>query len=238
MNPILVALDVPSAQAALALSDQLRGAVGGYKIGHQLFTAEGPSIVRGLVERGDRVFLDLKYHDIPNTVKGAVASATSLGVWMVNVHASGGAAMLQAARQGVEAAAGRTATDRPLLIAVTVLTSFDEATLHSIGVSVSPLDQVVRLARIAQENGCDGVVASPQEVTAIRAACGQDFIIVTPGIRGGSASTGADDQQRTSTPAGAMAAGSSYLVIGRPITGAPDPRAAAEGVLLELGPRP
>jgi len=232
VNPILVALDVESTAKAVALADQLRGTVGGYKIGNQLFTAEGPAVVRQLVERGDRVFLDLKYHDIPNTVAGAVAAAVNLGVWMINVHAGGGRPMMEAARRSAnEAADARGAA--PLLIGVTVLTSMDGPTLDSIGVSVSALDHAVRLARLTQDAGLDGVVASPQEVVAIRQACGPDFVIVTPGIRGGSATSGPDDQHRTATPAGAMAAGASYLVVGRPITGAPDPRLAAEGICRE-----
>ena len=234
-NPILVALDVPTEQAALALAETLRGTVGGYKIGSQLFTSVGPGIVHTFVERGDRVFLDLKFHDIPNTVAGAVAAATELGVWMVNVHASGGPAMLAAAKRATaETAAARDRTP-PLVIAVTVLTSMDETTLRAVGIHASPLDQVVRLARIVQDAGLDGVVASPQETAAIREACGRDFVIVTPGIRGGSATSGPDDQQRTSTPAGAIAAGSSYLVIGRPITGAADPRDAAGRMTREAG---
>ncbi|HET9371231.1 MAG TPA: orotidine-5'-phosphate decarboxylase [Vicinamibacterales bacterium] len=232
MDRILIALDVASAGEALALADRLRGAVGGYKVGHQLFTAEGPAVVRELVARGDRVFLDLKYHDIPNTIAGAIASASSLGVWMVNVHAGGGEAMMAAARNAADAAAG--SGPRPLVIGVTVLTSFDEATLRSIGVARSPLEQVVHLAKMAQSAGLDGVVASPQETAAIREACGSSFVIVTPGIRGGAAAAGPDDQQRTSTPAGAMAAGSTYLVIGRPITGAADPRATAERIGAEM----
>jgi orotidine-5'-phosphate decarboxylase len=234
MNPILVALDVPTAREALAVADTLRGAVGGYKIGSQLFTAAGPDIVRTFVERGDPVFLDLKFHDIPNTVAGAVSSATELGVWMVNVHASGGAAMLAAARRAADETSARTGRKAPLVIAVTVLTSMDAATLAGIGVSSTPLDQVLRLAALAQQAGLDGVVASPQEIAAIRSACGADFAIVTPGIRGGSATSGPDDQHRTSTPAGAVSAGSSYLVIGRPITAASDPRAAALAILDEI----
>ena len=234
MNPILVALDVPTAAEALAVADTLRGAVGGYKIGSQLFTAAGPDIVRTFVERGDPVFLDLKFHDIPNTVAGAVSSATELGVWMVNVHASGGAAMLAAARRAADETAARTGRKAPLVIAVTVLTSMDAATLAGIGVPSTPLDQVLRLASLAQKAGLDGVVASPQEIGAIRAACGPEFAIVTPGIRGGAATSGPDDQHRTSTPAGAVTAGSSYLVIGRPITAASDPRAAALAILDEI----
>jgi orotidine-5'-phosphate decarboxylase len=239
---VLVALDVPTAASALTLADRLRGAVAGFKIGSQLFTAAGPSVVRALVDRGDRVFLDLKFHDIPNTVAGAVASAADLGVWMVNVHATGGKAMLEAARRAVEAR-----PDRPRILAVTVLTSLDAAGLHEVGVGATPLDQVVRLARLARESGLDGVVASPLETAAVRTACGSDFLVVTPGIRGATGAAGApdprargdsvgvpgpgaDDQKRTLGPAEAIRAGSSYLVVGRPITGAPDPRAAAERI--------
>jgi orotidine-5'-phosphate decarboxylase len=233
VNPILVALDVDSANKALALADRLRGAVGGYKVGHQLFTSAGPDVVRQLVARGDRVFLDLKYHDIPNTVSGAVAAATALGVWMVNVHASGGAPMMRAARRAADEAAATLGRPAPLVIAVTVLTSLDAPALRTMGIDDSPLDHVVRLARLTQDAGLDGVVASPQEIEAIRRACGPAFSIVTPGIRGGSAASGPDDQQRTATPAGAIAAGASYLVVGRPITAASDPRAAADAIARE-----
>lgn len=234
-NPILIALDFPSASAALAMTDSLRGAVGGFKIGSQLFTAEGPSIVRALAERGDRVFLDLKFHDIPNTVAGAIESASHLGAWMMNVHASGGAAMMAAAAEaaGRAGAQGRT---RPLVIAVTVLTSMSAEALSSVGVHRSPFDQVVHLAQMAKAAGMDGVVASPLETAAIRKACGPDFLIVTPGIRGGSAeqSGGRQDQARTMAPGEAMRAGASFLVVGRPITGAADPRGAAEAIRREI----
>ena len=231
MNRILVALDVPSAEAALSLADTLRGAVGGFKIGSQLFTAAGPDIVRKMVDRGDSVFLDLKFHDIPNTVAGAIQSSAHLGVWMVNVHAGGGRPMMEAARKAADERRppGR---HKPLVIAVTVLTSINAETLASVGVSASPLEQVVRLAELAKASGLDGVVASPLETAAIRKACGPDFVIVTPGIRGGSAAAAKDDQQRTMSPAEAVAAGSSYLVIGRPITAAADPLAAAQAIVL------
>ena len=233
MNRILVALDVPSASAALSLADTLRGAVGGFKIGSQLFTAAGPDIVRKMVDRGDSVFLDLKFHDIPNTVAGAIQSSADLGVWMVNVHASGGRPMMEAARKAADERRppGR---HKPLVIAVTVLTSLDAQTLASVGVSAPPLEQVVRLAELVQASGLDGVVASPQETAAIRKACGPSFVIVTPGIRGGSAAAAKDDQQRTMSPAEAVAAGSSYLVVGRPITAAPDPSEAARLIAQSL----
>ena len=233
MNPILVALDVESAATAIALADQLRGAVGGFKIGKQLFTAEGPAMVRELTSRGDRVFLDLKFHDIPNTVAGAVQSAVATGAWMVNVHASGGSAMMKAAAEAARKTADTLGQQRPLVIAVTVLTSMDNEGLAEIGVARPMLDQVVHLAQLAQASGLDGVVASPQEVRAIRSACGADFQIVTPGIRPAD-QQGKDDQVRTLTPAQAMAAGSSYLVIGRPITAAPNPRHAAETIAATL----
>lgn len=235
MNPVLVALDVDRADQAEAIADRVGDAVGGFKIGLQLFTSAGPDVVRRFVDRGARVFLDLKFHDIPNTVAGAVAAAAELGVWMVNVHAGGGRAMLEAAKRGAETGAARAGRPVPLVIAVTVLTSFTPETLGEVGVPASPLDQVLRLAELSRSAGLDGVVASPQEIGALRRACGSDFLIVTPGIRGGTAASGPDDQARTASPAGAMAAGSSYLVIGRPITGAPDPRAAAVAIASEIG---
>jgi orotidine-5'-phosphate decarboxylase len=232
MNRILVALDVDSSAKALALADTLRGTVAGYKIGKQLFTAEGPDVVRALTARGDRVFLDLKFHDIPNTVAGAVRSAMATGAWMVNVHASGGSAMMRAAAQAAHDTAAKTGAARPLVIGVTVLTSMDEAALAEVGTTRPVIEQVVHLARLAKAAGLDGVVASPQEIAAIRTACGPDFHIVTPGIRP-AGQAGTDDQARTLTPKEAIAAGASYLVIGRPITAAADPRAAAEAIATE-----
>jgi orotidine-5'-phosphate decarboxylase len=239
-NPILVALDVDTAEAALALADQLRGHVHGFKIGSRLFTSHGPSIVENLVTRGERVFLDLKFHDIPNTVAGAVAAATRLGVWMVNVHASGGHAMMKAARDAADTEAAKRSQPPPLVIAVTMLTSLSEEAMGEIGVAGALAGQVGRLAMLAQSAGLDGVVASPQEIAIIRSRCGPSFEIVTPGIRsasdgvrGDGAPGGKDDQRRTLSAGEALSAGASYLVVGRPIIAAADPRAAAERIATE-----
>jgi orotidine-5'-phosphate decarboxylase len=233
VDQLLIALDVESGARALQLADTLRGVAGGFKIGSRLFTAEGPPVVRALVERGDRVFLDLKFHDIPNTVATAVAAATSLGVWMVNVHAAGGTKMMQAARDAALATAARDGRTPPLVIAVTVLTSMNAGALAETGVAAPMLDQVERLARLTLEAGLDGVVASPQETALIRQRCGPRFVIVTPGIRG-TGDAGKDDQQRTMTAQAAVAAGASYIVVGRPIIGAPDPRRAAEELAAQV----
>ena len=234
MDQLLVALDVDSADVALRLTDELRGVVGGVKVGSRLFTLEGPSLVRALVDRGARVFLDLKFHDIPNTVAQAVESAVMTGAWMINVHASGGAAMMQAAAKSAADTAARTGQSPPMVIGVTVLTSMDSPTLESVGVERPVLEQVVNLARLAQKAGLQGVVASPLEASAVRAACGPNFAIVTPGIRGASAGSDKNDQQRTMGPAEAVRAGASHIVVGRPIIAAKNPREAAEAIAAEL----
>ena len=221
MDCLLVALDVDKAVEACALADRLRGVVGGFKIGSRLFTSHGPSIVEALVARGDRVFLDLKVHDIPNTVGGAVAAATRLGVWMVNVHASGGEAMMRAARDAADDESSRLGRPRPLA-------------LRQIGVAATMTEQVERLAILAQAAGLDGVVASPHEIGPIRLRCGKTFTIVTPGIR--APDDAKADQRRTMTAADALAAGANYLVVGRPIISAADPRAAAERIAEECFP--
>jgi orotidine-5'-phosphate decarboxylase len=233
VNRILVALDVDSAAQAKALADTLRGAVGGFKIGKQLFTSEGPTIVRALAGRGDRVFLDLKFHDIPNTVAGAVSAAVATGAWMLNVHAAGGRKMMEAAAAAARTTAEELERPRPLVIGVTVLTSLDQSQLRETGITTPVLDHVVHLAGLAKASGLDGVVASPHEIAALRVACGPEFLIVTPGIRP-AARAGRDDQVRTMAPAEAVAAGASYLVIGRPITAAADPRRAAQDIADEL----
>jgi orotidine-5'-phosphate decarboxylase len=233
MDELLVALDVDTVAEARALADTLRGVVGGFKVGNRLFTSEGPALVADLASHGDRVFLDLKFHDIPNTVAGAVAAATRLGVWMVNVHASGGSTMMRAARVAANEEAARRSQPAPLVIAVTMLTSLDQQALTEIGLQASVADQVGRLAALAEAAGLDGVVASPQEIDIIRRRCGREFAIVTPGIRGAADPRG--DQSRTLSAAEALAAGASYLVVGRPIVEARDPRAAAERIIAECG---
>jgi orotidine-5'-phosphate decarboxylase len=231
MEQLLVALDVDSAGEARSLADRLRGTVGGFKIGSRLFTREGPAFVEELASRGDRVFLDLKFHDIPNTVAGAVAAATRLGVWMVNVHASGGSTMMRAAHDAAAEEAAKRARPRPLVIGVTMLTSLSQETLGEIGVCDPMPSQVGRLAALTQTAGLDGVVASPHEIDLIRRRCGRQFAVVTPGIRGAADLKG--DQSRTMTAADALAAGATYIVIGRPIIAAKDPRGAAERIAAE-----
>ena len=216
---IIVALDYPDAAAALHMADQIDPQRARVKVGKELFTRSGPDVVRSLVGRGFDVFLDLKYHDIPHTVGRACAAAADLGVWMVNVHTLGGAAMMMAAREGVG-----QATDAPILIGVTLLTSMDQTTFEQIGLSGNMTDTVVRLASLAKDSGLDGVVCSAQEATSLRAMLGADFQLITPGIRPAGSDRG--DQHRTMTPKEALSAGSHYLVIGRPITAASNPMQA------------
>jgi len=221
---LIVALDVSSASEAQKLVTRIGDAAGIYKVGLQLFIAEGPAIVRDLVGSGRRVFLDLKLHDIPTTVALAVKSAAELRVDMLTIHATGGAAMLRAA---TEAAAGRLN-----LLAVTVLTSLKDGDMQEIGVSGCVADQVLRMAALAQSAGCHGIVTSPREAQTVRKALGEGFAIVTPGIRPAGAE--ANDQQRTATPAQAIGNGVSHIVVGRPITHAADPAKAAQAVISEM----
>lgn len=218
---LVVAVDVSTRDEILRLVDTLRGTAGIFKIGLQAFIANGPSIVREIVQSGERVFLDLKIHDIPNTAKHAITEAASLGASIATVHAAGGAAMLR-----------ECANDSLLVLGVTVLTSIDDAELARIGFAGSPLDNAVRLARLTQDSGLRGVVASPLEICAIREACGEGFVILTPGIR--PAGSDAGDQRRMMTPRDAVAAGADYIVVGRPITGAADARSAAQRIVEEM----
>ncbi|MGQ0525678.1 MAG: orotidine-5'-phosphate decarboxylase [Betaproteobacteria bacterium] len=223
-NPrVIVALDYADANGALALVERLEPAMCRLKVGKELFTVAGPALVKSLADRGFGVFLDLKYHDIPNTVANACRAAADLGVWMLNVHASGGRAMLLAAREALA-----QKSKPPLLIGVTVLTSLSAADLGELGIAGTPLDAALRMARLARSCGVDGVVCSAQEAAGLRREFGAGFCLVTPGIR--LEETPSDDQQRVMTPRAAVAAGADYLVIGRPITRAPDPLA----VLLEV----
>ena len=230
---VIVALDYPDADAALAFAQRVSPRDCRLKVGKELFTATGPALVESLVQQGFDVFLDLKFHDIPNTVAQAVESAVRSGAWMINVHASGGTPMMRAAADAGRNAAARLARPAPIVIAVTVLTSMDDETLRQVGVS-RPLDQqVIALARMTQAAGLDGVVASPLETAAIRRACGAGLVIVTPGIRGAAAGTEQNDQSRTMGPGEAVRAGASYIVVGRPIIAATDPRQAAEAIAAE-----
>lgn len=237
-NKLIVALDVPSSNAAVQVASKLRGHVGMFKVGSELFCAEGPAIVRNLVAGGDKVFLDLKFNDIPNTVRAAAREAALLGVSMFNIHATGGRKMMEAAMEGAHEGAGKP---RPLVLAVTVLTSLAAGDLAEIGLGGSPEQAVVRLARLAQEAGLDGVVASAREINAIRQGYGPHFVIVTPGIRPAVMPDGVaparskpDDQARIATPIAAIRSGADFLVVGRPITQAPDPAAAADAIVNEM----
>jgi len=224
---VIVALDYPDAAPALALVEQLDPGQCRLKVGKEMFTRLGPAFVARLREAGFDIFLDLKYHDIPNTVAAACDAAADLGVWMINLHASGGRRMMEAARERLLKHARP-----PLLIAVTVLTSMDQADLAEIGMRGTPEEAVLRLAGLAQRAGLDGVVCSPREAAPLRAQAGSGFLLVTPGVR--PASSGADDQRRVMTPGDAIRAGASHLVVGRPITGAPDPMAALRAIAAEV----
>lgn len=226
-SPLIIALDYASLDAALCMADQLDPSRCRLKVGKELFTRSGPDVLDALHGRGFEVFLDLKFHDIPNTVAGAVQAAAEQGVWMVNVHAGGGRRMMEAARTRLEQHGLATR-----LIAVTVLTSMEGHDLLEVGVTASPAEQVERLAMLALDSGMDGVVCSAQEAAALRSRCGVDFLKVTPGIRPSFAAAG--DQRRIMTPTEAMASGSTHLVVGRPVTQASDPMAALEAIETEL----
>jgi orotidine-5'-phosphate decarboxylase len=224
---IIVALDYPDINPALHMADQIDPNIARVKVGKELFTRAGPDIIRALVKRDFDVFLDLKYHDIPHTVARACAAAADLGVWMLNVHALGGMAMMKAARQAIG-----DSQDAPLLIAVTLLTSMDQQTFNQIGLTGTMTGNVVKLASLAKDSGLDGVVCSAWEAPTLREELGEQFQLVTPGIR--PAGSNQDDQHRTMTPAEAIAAGSHYLVIGRPVTGASDPMQALQSIVKSL----
>lgn len=226
-SPIIVALDYPDAGQALAMAQRLNPSDVRLKVGKELFTAAGPALVESLQQLGFELFLDLKFHDIPNTVAGALKSAAGLGVWMVNVHASGGRRMLEAAANAIS-----QVSNPPLLTAVTVLTSMGVEELGELGITATPAEQVKRLALLAQSVGIEGVVCSAQEAQMLRQACGDDFLLVTPGIR--PAGSQKDDQTRIMTPQEAQQAGVNYMVIGRPITQAAEPSAAAYHILQSL----
>ena len=230
-DKLIVALDFNTAETATQMTDKLRGRVGMFKVGMEAFTAEGPMLARYLIDSGEKVFLDLKFLDIPNTVRGACLAAARMGVTLLNIHALGGRMMMKAALEG---AAEGTPSDkpRPLVLAVTILTSLAAEDLEDLGIAGPPESAVLRLARMAQAEGLDGVVASAREVSTLRKACGPGFVIVTPGIR--PAGAAANDQSRKATPQSALDAGADYLVVGRPITAAPDPAAAAGTILEEM----
>ena len=229
-NKIIFALDVHGLDDIERWADTLAGKVGMFKVGKELFTSCGPAAVKAVQRMGGRVFLDLKYHDIPNTVASAMLEAARLGVQLANLHALGGAEMMEAAASAVRREFGDT--QRPRLLAVTILTSSTVETLRQVGIEHSVQDMVVRLARLAKESGMDGVVASPLEIGLIREACGPDFLIVTPGVRPTFAAV--DDQKRIMTPAEAVSSGADYLVIGRPIAKAANPAQAAERIAAEI----
>jgi len=230
-NKVIIALDVDTKNKALDLVDRLEAARM-FKVGLELFTAEGPSLLRELKQRGKQVFLDLKLHDIPNTVAGAVSAGTAHGIQMMTLHASGGLGMMRSARDAAEAASQKSGLRRPLLLGVTVLTSLKSQELAAIGMTADTEAQVLRLARLSREAGLDGVVCSPWEIDLIKEECGRDFLVVTPGIR--PAWAAAQDQKRIMTPAQALQRGADYIVVGRPVTQAESPAGAFEAIIKEL----
>lgn len=233
-DKLIVALDVDNPAQALDLVQSLQGSVGMFKVGSQLFTAAGPQIVRDIIAREAKVFLDLKFHDIPHQVAGAARSAAELGVSLFTLHSSGGAEMMRRAVDSVNEVAAKGGV-RSSILAISVLTSVDAAILSQIGVTTTPVESVLRLVRLADSAGVDGVVASPQEIELIRGAVSRaDFLVVTPGIRPAANEAKGEDQKRVATPAAAIANGASYLVVGRPITGARDPLSAAGAIVAEM----
>ncbi|MFM1768993.1 MAG: hypothetical protein RJA22_1522 [Verrucomicrobiota bacterium] len=231
-NPLIAALDVPTAERALKLAHELAPVVGAFKIGSELFTAEGPDMVRGLRDTGAAVFLDLKFHDIPNTVASAVAGATRLGVQMLTIHTSGGPAMMKAAEQAAQATAAQLGRPAPLVLGVTVLTSMDSGEMAAVGLPPDPAAQVQKLAALAAASGLRGLVCSPLELAVLRRTLPPEMALVTPGIRGPGDAAG--DQRRTLSAPEAVRAGATWLVVGRPIYADPNPRAAAERILASL----
>jgi orotidine-5'-phosphate decarboxylase len=233
-DKLIIALDVETPAKALDLVKELHSLAGMFKVGSQLFTAAGPQIVRDIIAQESKVFLDLKFHDIPHQVAGAARSAAELGVSLFTVHASGGSEMMRRAVNSVNEVAAKSGV-RSSVLAISVLTSIDADVLAQIGVTSTPAESVLRLVKLAEASGVDGVVASPQEIASIRQTVNRpEFLVVTPGIRPATNETG--DQKRVATPSAAIAAGASYLVVGRPITGAPDPLAAAHQILDEMNP--
>lgn len=231
---LIIALDVDTTKKAFDLVKELHSVAGMFKIGSTLFTSAGPQIVRDIIARDSKVFLDLKFHDIPHQVAGAARSAAELGVSLFTIHASGGSEMMRRAVDSVNEVAAKGGV-RARVLAISVLTSIDATILSQIGVSSSPSESVMRLVRLAEDSGVDGVVASPQEIKTIRAIVSSpEFLVVTPGIRPSTNEPAGEDQKRVATPGAAIAAGASYLVVGRPITGAPDPVAAATQIVAEM----
>ena len=232
--PVIFALDVPTLEEARRFVTLLRGRTGFFKVGLELFTAYGKDAVKAVQEAGGRIFLDLKFHDIPNTVSRAAEEAVKLGVDMFNLHASGGTEMMRETVERCRKAAAKMNRRGPIILAVTILTSLDEGNLREIGMAGPVEERVVGLAELARKAGIDGVVASPREIASIRKRCGNEFVIVTPGIRPAFESGAKDDQKRVMTPREAILAGASYIVVGRPVRLAPDPAAAMDKILEEI----